>query len=223
MTTKPGNRHMTKDIRLTAGDYMIDQWDKIKILGLYYTNGLENGPNISKIIQKVNYRVGILSKITRYTNIKTATILYNSLIISIFNYCIGCFLNNSTHQNSKLNTLINKCSHKILGIKSYCKSSSHNLKSLGWVSYNQMQIIGCTKLFHKVIFNSKPLAYTQYVKQSMITIEGSRKVQQTHIKRGSKTMKTDISMFYRGTRIYNTLPFTLGILYPKTFNKKIKE
>ena len=61
---------MTEDIRLTAGDYIIDQSDKIKILGLYYTNRLENGPNISKIIQKDNYRITTLSKITRNTNIK---------------------------------------------------------------------------------------------------------------------------------------------------------
>ena len=34
VTSRPCNRQMTKDIRLTAGDYMIEQWDKIKILGL---------------------------------------------------------------------------------------------------------------------------------------------------------------------------------------------
>ena len=97
---------------MTAGDYIIEQSDKIKILGLYFTNGLDNGPNISKIIQKVNYRVNILRKITKLTNIKTSLILYYSLILSIFNYCIGCFVNNSFKQNQKLNSLINKCSHK---------------------------------------------------------------------------------------------------------------
>ena len=119
--------------------------------------------------------------------------------------------------------LVNKCSHKILGIKSYSKSSSYNLKQLGWVSYQQMQIIGAMKLFHKVISNNKPLAYTQYLKQSMISVEGSRKVCQSHIKRGSKTIKTDKPIFYRGIRIYNMLPLTLKILEPKLFNKKIKE
>ena len=44
---------MTQDIRLTAGDYTIEQSDKIKLLGLYFTNGLDNGPNKSKIIQKI--------------------------------------------------------------------------------------------------------------------------------------------------------------------------
>ena len=64
VTTRPGNRQLTQDIRLTGGDYIIEQSDKIKILGLYFTNGLENGPNISKIIQKINYRINVLTKIT---------------------------------------------------------------------------------------------------------------------------------------------------------------
>ena len=60
VTTRPCNRPITQDTRLTAGDYMIDQSDKIKILRLYYTNGLENGTNISKIIQKINYKINVL-------------------------------------------------------------------------------------------------------------------------------------------------------------------
>ena len=46
VTTRPINRPLTKDFRLTAGDYVIEQSDKIKILGLYFTNGLDNEPNI---------------------------------------------------------------------------------------------------------------------------------------------------------------------------------
>ena len=90
MTTKPNNRHMTKDITLTAGDNVIEQSDRIMILGLYFTNGLDNEPNVSKMIQKVNYRIIILGKITKFTNTKTSLVLFNSLIISIFNYCMGC-------------------------------------------------------------------------------------------------------------------------------------
>lgn len=89
---------------------------------------------------------------------KTALILYNNLIISIFNYYIGCFINNTVRQNEKLNTLRNKFLHKILGFISYCNSASKNLKQLNWVSYQQMLIIGSGKLFHKVILENKPLA-----------------------------------------------------------------
>ena len=142
MTTRPQNRHLTKDLKLTAGDFVIEQSDKIKILGIYFTSGLDNQPNINKIIQRVNYRINILQKITKYTNVKTSLLLYNSLVVSVFNYCIGCFFNNSVLQNAKLNTLLNKCTHKILGISSYSKTASTNLKQLNWVSFQQMIIMG---------------------------------------------------------------------------------
>ena len=213
---------MTNDIKLTAGDYMIQQSDKIKILGLYFTNGLDNGPNVTKIIQKVNYRINVLNKIIKLTNTKTSLILYNSLVISIFNYCIGCFINNTSKQNQKLNSLINKCSHKLLGLLSYSKSSSYNLKQLNWVSYYHMMIIGASKLFHKVILYGKPLAYNQYIKQSLINNEGTRRVRHSYIARNSTTSKTSNSLFYRSVKIYNSLPLTLKHLESKQFNKMVK-
>ena len=196
MTTRPQNRHLTKDLKLTAGDYVIEQSDKIKILGIYYTSGLDNEPNINKIIQRVNYRINILNKLTKYTNVKTSLLLYNSLVVSVFNYCIGCFFNNNVRQNAKLNTLLNKCTHKILGISSYSKTASSNLKRLNWVSFHQMIMMGGVKLFHKVILKQKPIALSQYIRQSMIQTDlDSRLVRHSFIKRQSKTNKTCNSFF----------------------------
>ena len=53
VTTKPNNRQISNDLKLTACDYITQQSDKIKILGLYFTNGLDNTPNISRIVQKL--------------------------------------------------------------------------------------------------------------------------------------------------------------------------
>ena len=39
VTAKPHNRTYSNDLRLTSGDHIIDQSDKIKILGVYFTNG----------------------------------------------------------------------------------------------------------------------------------------------------------------------------------------
>ena len=114
------------------------------------------------------------------------------LSISVFNYCIGCFLNNNIRQNSRLYTLVNKCAHKILGFQSYRNSSAKNLKECNWISYNQMLIMGGIKLFHKVILTHKPRAITQYIKQSMISVDNSRMVRQSFIERGSKSTKQAI-------------------------------
>ena len=86
-----------------------------------------------------------------------------------------------------------------------------------------MLIMGISKFFHKVIYNNKPIAISQYFKQSMIATDNTRAVRHMFIKRPTKTMKTEKSFFYRGTRIYNSLPQYLKYLDHRKFNKKIKE
>ena len=66
---KPTHRHKTTDITLQADKYTIKQTDKIKILGVYLTSGLDNTPNVNNIISKVNHRISIQGKITKFTNI----------------------------------------------------------------------------------------------------------------------------------------------------------
>ena len=58
VTTKLTNRLMSNDIKLTSGNYTIQQSDKIRILGLYFTNGLDSTLNSSRIIQKLSIGYG---------------------------------------------------------------------------------------------------------------------------------------------------------------------
>ena len=86
-----------------------------------------------------------------------------------------------------------------------------------------MLIIGSVKLFHNVILEHKPLALTQYLKQSMINVEGTRMVRNSFLKRNFTSSKTSKSLFHRVIHIYNSLPLNLKHLEPKIFNKRIKE
>ena len=65
-------------------------------------------------------------------------------------------------------------------------------------------------------------AYTQYLKQSLIQTEGTRRVRHTFIARASNTSKTSKSLFYRATSFYKGLPNNIKLLEPKIFNKHIK-
>ena len=82
--------------------------------------------------------------------------------------------------------------------------------------------MGSTKLFQKVIFDNNLAAYTQYIKQSMIEVEGTRRVRHSYIKRASKSIKTSKSLFYRAVKIHNTLLYSIKCKEPKVFNKEIK-
>ena len=71
ITCKPTQKQNTKDRMIHAGTFIIKQSDKLKILGIYLTSGLDQTPNANNLISKVNHRINILNKITKYTNIKT--------------------------------------------------------------------------------------------------------------------------------------------------------
>ena len=53
-------REATKNITLRASGYIIKQSNKIKILGIFITNGLSNEATISNIVSKVNYRMNVV-------------------------------------------------------------------------------------------------------------------------------------------------------------------
>ena len=71
VTCKNKFREMTKDINLIASDYVIEQSNRIKVLGIYITSGLSNQSNINNIVSKINYRQQILREIFKYCDNRT--------------------------------------------------------------------------------------------------------------------------------------------------------
>ena len=69
---------MTKDINLIASDYVIEQSNRIKVLGIYITSGLSNQSNINIIVSKINYRQQLLREIFKYCDNRTKRILSTS-------------------------------------------------------------------------------------------------------------------------------------------------
>ena len=55
VTCKARYRKSADKITLQASNYVIEQVTKIKVLGIFITNTLDNQANINNIVQKVNY------------------------------------------------------------------------------------------------------------------------------------------------------------------------
>ena len=68
---RPNRRDETKNFVLKAGKYIIEQREKIKVLGVFFTAGLSNHANISNIISKVNFRLNIMREAFKFSNKKT--------------------------------------------------------------------------------------------------------------------------------------------------------
>ena len=216
------HRQITKDIIINAGEYVIKQSDKLKILGIYITSGLDQTPNVNNIISKVNHRTNILNKITKYTNIKTSLILYNSLVISVFSYCANNMINTNCKQLNKLNVLLNKCTHKILGITSYKLNTTTILNKLNWLSYYQIIIHESIKLVHRISYESQPPSLSQLLYHSLVRSDIDRQVRKPSVKYKSLSAKTSNNFLHRAIYIYNTLPDYIRFLPKKSFSKQSK-
>lgn len=219
---KPKYRETVSKIKLQANQYVIEQTNKIKILGIFITNNMDNTPNINHIIQKVNYRINILHKITKYTNLKTKLILYNSLVISVFNYCIENLISAKVHHHRKLNVLLNKCGHKILGIQSYKLTTTNMHKKLGWMSVQNMITYSALKLMHRITFEAQPPALVQYLQYNMVKSDIARLVRKPSINHMSLSSKTSHSFLHRTCYIYNELPDNYRTMNKKQFKSNIK-
>ena len=84
---------------------------------MYITNTLDQTPNINSIIQKVNFWKPVLYNIIKYANYKTRKILYDSIILIVFRYCMENLIDAKVRLINILNVLLNKCMHRVIGIK----------------------------------------------------------------------------------------------------------
>merc|ERR1712115_357336 len=110
---RPNKREEVKNFVLKAGDYIIEQKEKIKVLGIYFTSGLSNHANILNIISKVNYRMYTMREAFSFSNKKSKIIFLKSMVISIIRYCSPILIDSEMKMLDKLQTLLMKCTQLI--------------------------------------------------------------------------------------------------------------
>ena len=71
---------LANSIKLKGNRFIIELSNSIKILGVFINIEFDQTTNENKIISKVNYRVEIINKVTKFSNTKTNILLNNSLI-----------------------------------------------------------------------------------------------------------------------------------------------
>merc|ERR1711989_125613 len=76
---RPNRREEVKNFVLRAGDYIIEQKDKIKVLGIFFTSGLTNHVNISNIISKVNFIMYMMKETFNFSSKKSKIIFLKSM------------------------------------------------------------------------------------------------------------------------------------------------
>ena len=150
-----------------------------------------------------------------YTSFKVTKLLYESLVISTYTYCLENLINIKQPQINKLNVLLNKCTHKILGFSSYKLSTYKILKQLNWLSVSQLITFQSLKLIHKISYENEPKALTRYLHHNMERSSMARFTRKPSVKTQYISTKTKDSFFHRSVFIYNKLPDEIRLVPKK--------
>merc|ERR1712240_638768 len=122
-----------KNVKLKTSDFIIEQSQKVKILGMYISSSLSNIHNANNLVSKINHRLFTLEKVTKYADIRTSKMIAN-----------------------EISSLLLKCTRPLLGFISYKWNTTTIMKKLGWVTYSQMITIESVNFIHKCIFDDTP-------------------------------------------------------------------
>ena len=208
-------------ITLKAAEYNITQTPKIKVLGIYITNTLNNQATINNIISKVNYRLSIVREIYKYSSEKTKTLLATSMIMSVIRYACPILSDSTKNQLSTLQTLINKCSRPILGFKSFKWSTLKIMDTLKWNTIYHMIIADSLKFVHRPIFENLPPAINKYITYSTNRGEYVRYIRKPFVTVPPSSEKLKRSLIYLSIKLHNQLPENVRVWNVKYFNKNI--
>ena len=98
-------------ISITVKDYVIENSDNEKLLGVTVDANLNFNCHLENILQKASKKVDVLARITPYMSIPKRKLLMNSFFTSYFNYCPLTWMCHSRAMNNKINRLQERCLH----------------------------------------------------------------------------------------------------------------
>ena len=96
-----GLREKTKFI-LEINDQIIPLTDKVKLLGVTIDSQLKFDDHVKALCQKANRKVSAFSRVAPYLNHEKGKILYNTFVMSNFNYCPLIWMYHGKTSNSQV-------------------------------------------------------------------------------------------------------------------------
>ena len=218
---RPNRRVEVRNLVLRAGDYIIEQKDKIKVLGVFFTSGLTNHVNISNIISKVNFRMYTMREAFNFSGKKSKIIFFKSMVLSVIRYCCPILIDSDAKMLSKLQTLLMKCTRPILGFQSFKMSTLQIMSELRIQTVHQMIIMESIKFIHKVLIKKSPgVIYDLFIQSNL---ENIREIRKYRVKNDYMSSGVTNSLFYRAVYFFNCLENDVRIYNVKKLSKYLQD
>lgn len=142
---------------------MIERVATTKYLGITLNEKMNFDDQVKNCIKKTACKVNMLKRTARKLTFSTQKMLYNSFILSQFDYCSTIYLNINKEQMGEMQKIQNRAMRVLLNCER-TTSKKHMLDKLKWLSVSQRIVLNSLMMIHKIKNNKGPEYLIEKVK-----------------------------------------------------------
>ena len=117
----------TRNIKVTLLNTLIQQVPSYKYLGVTLDSSLNFNLQIQQTINKVSHKLYVLSKIRQFLTVKSAVLIYKSMILPYFDYGDVIYMFSSKNELDKLERLQERCIN--ICTRTYGRDNIYNIRA----------------------------------------------------------------------------------------------
>lgn len=115
----PKRKVITKPINVSLSHDLVEIVDSVKILGVIFSNHLTWNDHIDYVRSKISSAVGVMTRLRTILPVKVRLLIYNSLVLSLLQYCSSVWSTTGITNLSKLHLLQKRAVRCIAGVPYY--------------------------------------------------------------------------------------------------------
>ena len=155
--------------------------NKFKNLGIYIDPHLKWDDHVDYICQKVSKRIGMLSRIRDFIDVKSSKLIFNSMILSLVDYCSVVWSNCADKHIARIQRLQNRAARVILrkGKRTHINDMLDELK---WCNIKDRMLLQDACMAYRCVNKNVP-SYLQniFVKNHEIHTYNTRSANKIHL------------------------------------------
>jgi len=203
----PSTESETETPHIIIDDQKIENVISFKYLGVWLDPKLTWNEHFDVVNKKVSVRSNLINRNKKYFQFDDLKLIYDSLVLSVVNYCLPIWGNICKTKISKLDRKIILMASSVL-YNTICKrrDNSNVLEKLNWLSVcERREIFTCEFIFKHVIKNSSFSATLQLDYKKPPDIR-QRRNSENFILPNYKTMWARSSFLYQSIKLWNQIP-----------------
>lgn len=194
------------DMSLQINGELLHKVSAYKYLGLWIDEKMNWNKHLDYMCAKISKRLGILKRTKLYLPAETLKMLYNALVLPLFDYGDIVYSNCGATQMQRLQRLQNKGARLILGCPPRTHSSDMRYE-LKWLTVQQRATLHLSCMVHKCMYDSVP-TYLQNIFNHVHSVHNySTRASSNNnlILPKPNTNQLKRTFIYRGTNTWNNL------------------